>query len=516
MKKFLFLLFVVFTMDAWSQIKSETDGNVWGDWEVYQTCSSSDIGGNTYIWETLFMCQYPSEVELMKRTDENGNIEFKLVNLFGTEDFIMSYDSQKDKVYWSKTETKYVVPSHIVPPSFKPLEYVTVNAGYGEFHPKRGLKMNLFFMCMETQTGQYYGYNTYNKFISPTVVSPSYSIYFHESHPNSEYGIIRANSENYLTHFKYVVVSETNRNTSDINNYLDYLKGYSEKIPDSEWVVAVGEMDANTEVYVPFEKTGYHIVYVVGYDNDGDWLTQTSKGTFATLIDGENWVKLGKGRMVEPEIANAPYTNGFEPILDAQTLKWLGKEYEVDVEMHRYKTGLFRVVNPLGENTPFEDFSMIIPDSLYQTRPYLHKREFIFDRTSGKQYYIIIHAEEPNDVWCEYSLLGANFIQNDSGVLEDVTTSLYYSLYNISPCCLELVDNVIKTKDEYKSAYQLNGAKFYFELQLPENSKLEDIDNVIDNLPPQYYDINGHEVETPRKGFYIVKKGNKVFKKINH
>lgn len=507
MRRFYCFFIVFFSpMIILSQINSHQENK---NWYHLFNCHTTGYDMDTYswYWDYIFQMDYPRSIELMRCDNNDGSSELKLVGFLGGEDFIMSYNPELDKVSWEETTTNC---PNLYDSS---MGNIRVYSGVGNFNVKRGLDINLFFP-MTKQNGNDLGYNVKFHFKYPEVVNVSYQLDFKEEYPNSDIGIVEFTENWKLSYIKYVVIEGTNNNNDEIYEYIKGNRTINDLKLNIGEDINASNLDVKTasfvngrtiELKIPFYKTSPYTIYIVGYDNEDDWLIMDKKVAFATLIENDKWIPLGKGKMTEPIVANAPYS--FSPDIDVEVPNWLGMEYDVYVEKSKNMDGLYRIVNPMGKGTPFENFTFFIDFGMTS-----HKSEFLFDKNSGKQYFIIIHAEDPDNVWCEPSLMGAVRCQNDD-TYDEITTASGFDYYNIygRKCSLELVDNVIRTRDRF-----FPEAKYKFELKLPQQSSMEGVNIDNDNCRTIYYNLQGQIIDNPTTGLYIIKRGGKVSKKIIH
>jgi len=180
-------------------------------------------------------------------------------------------------------------------------------------------------------------------------------------------------------------------------------------LAESDIANAVAEIEADTEAeqirdteylitYTPDdEEGGDYTIVAVGYDEKSVKVFDTAYTfTFTTVKAESKWKKLGE----------AVYTDGFFYGVFNEDIG--GETWNVKVEQHKERPGLYRIVNPYksgdgGDGWPIADPSIDIPGN----------------------HYITINAENPDGVYIEESELGIRLNVQDGPVKVNSEANLY-------------------------------------------------------------------------------------------
>lgn len=136
--------------------------------------------------------------------------------------------------------------------------------------------------------------------------------------------------------------------------------------------------DENTNLMFQLSENGTYTIVVVGYDEGGNAVYDTSYTfEYNTVMQESEWESIGW----------ASYTDGFfinpwyNPTMGGQT-------WDVEIEEHKDRAGYFRIVNPYAE----WPINLSVGGALIDS----------------KKYYLYINAEDPDGVYIEDSNSGIN------------------------------------------------------------------------------------------------------------
>lgn len=221
------------------------------------------------------------------------------------------------------------------------------------------------------------------------------------------------------------------------------------------------------------DHSGKYVIGVVTYDEEGTPKeSATTSFRFTSSKDGaETWNTLGLAQYTDDIIA---------PLYSADCIS-----YEIEIQESASRPGVYRLVNPYGENYPYNEPG---------------------DWDASKNYYLEINAQDPEGVYIELQDLGIDW---GDGMFSAYSLAGMYldngeSLEDVKAAglCGTLVDGII-TFPEKSLIAVLGGDMYYannnssFKVVFPEGAK---------SLPKKLSAISGHRASFQPLKYEIVSK----------
>ncbi len=445
-------------------VASNTDVQ-WGEWYDYKTGTLAS--SSTYIYSQMFG-EMPTEVTIQRRDSGDGTQSQLLISkLFGDFDALFDYNPTDGTV------TFYDIDTRLKFPGYEDYDDVLIQMNSQTFYPKRETNFNFWFILIRANQS---GFNCPITFTPNDKPDGALDAEFTVDGVNATKATLKINQLGAdVATVKYAVLPRTALYMSDLS-LLD-----SE---DSELdVITLSVADATGySAEIPLTSSGPWYVMMQVYDHENDVLNYTAKRVYTALDEPEKWKTLGKGEFTDGELT---YLISMASDTHTPLPEWYGQKntWEVEVQESVETPGLYRVVNPYTcEACPYDEAVMrhIIDGEVWNSQKYA------FYRTSGHNFYLIIHAENTENgiVWAVPTLAGYTFQQNDEidaapslkdyqlfSNISGVSTTNYNSL-NPSEATL-INDGGIFTATNSNSSFKLilPGAEDYsFTLSIDNNN----------------------------------------------
>lgn len=233
-------------------------------------------------------------------------------------------------------------------------------------------------------------------------------------------------------------------------------------------------------------------VVIAASDAEGTVVGGTVHYFFSDPNVDVDWKSIGEGEFTD-DLINSAYE------LEPET-------YKVQIEENVNTPGYYRIVNPYGE---------------------AHSASAEGDHALDHNHYIYIHAEDPEKVYTENSLLGyedeelglAGISSEVKNMMAD--TEIDYEEEDLQPYYGTMVKNVI-TFPEYSIWLTFSGdpdSEYYanvnnaFRIVIPEVTAISEVEAPAEGQAT-YVNLQGMRVNRPANGLYIRLQGNKAVKTI--
>lgn len=163
--------------------------------------------------------------------------------------------------------------------------------------------------------------------------------------------------------------------------------------------VPAAEFEGYTKNF-KFEKSGPWYLYFAFYDAEGYRVTYGYADAIANLKEEGKWQNIGKGTYTDMLYHSLYTTYILNNDLVGTLPDWMDTySWEVDVEESVTTPGLYRIPNPYRGDCPYGTLI-----AKYENTEYSYTYELSVDPEND--YYIILHGENPEYPWTEYTNSG--------------------------------------------------------------------------------------------------------------
>ncbi len=383
----------------------------WTDWREFSKVS---VGiENPWAYSEMFG-NPPAELRMMIRDDmaNPGRSQLSLPGLFGQYDMIGEYDPATTEIKWQNINTGDYFPgmseSSTVP--------VVINFGANSsqtLNPKRIWVLNVWFLfiCSSSSVPDM-GYNFEIKLTPESYVPAGFDLRCPTLLSTNNFTFDITEIFGNIDKIRYAIAKEPYAKISldaAANNNSELVTVYTEDTADRN----------NMTVTLSVEESGPYSLTVCGIDADGDYLTTHTTVIYAELPENGKWKSIGTGFYTD-ELCRGMLDQIIEErlALDLTYPAWIDEAkqgWNVEVEESVATPGLYRVKNPYRGH--FETYTY--------TSPYGYESGVIVDNQNN--YYLIIHAENPDNIWVEQMPSGVKAPGADGWTYYNV----YYNPYAV-------------------------------------------------------------------------------------
>ena len=294
-----------------------------------------------------------------------------------------------------------------------------------------------------------------------------------------------------------------NFDTYKYDNVIDRIIDKDENLMIMYWMA--GDIMAT-----PMEGPGVYTLGAVAYDENDQVLSTATCTVYNMPTESWNWTSLGNAKVSEDFLRET-----FTMNLDNAGISHDGPaEYEVEIQESTATPGLYRLVNMYGPSHPYAPIFEYLNEFPVYTYIDCSNPEFcyIYNMPTG----FIVKGDTSGEIklGCEPSVYLDEGFTFD-WVLEEMPEAfgkLNDGTITFTPSQIYLSVPVYK---EYFDVDWIKAEMFTennFTVTLPGGSGVNNV-NSTDGVN-EYFDLNGHRIDAPARGVYILRNGDKVQKVI--
>ena len=367
--------------------------DLWGDW--YEFDNGVFYYGNAY--SALGLTEPNVRTTVLRRDNaaDSTKAQLNFTGIFSGTDFIVNLDTETMFMTWDDMELPYTNEASTYDGQHLWLMGTTAT-GQFVWSPKNDMVTFFYFLVAPG-----YGYQSSGAgYVSnkKPIPRPRLTMVEHDTdclntrYLSAYYGNTATQAsfdyepDSIITYAEYIWYKAPGY-IDESGNVVRYLDNFSYKSEISK-ELKPGRLNLDF-----FDGPGIYTLAVRFYDKDNDCLISSRVSCLSNLYDTYEWETLGTGKLEIPLFSDyAVWSPGMTPYCTyTPDVASIGA-YEVTVERRKDNHNIYRVVNPFGQGTPFENITSV---SAQFSDGFLSSDDDFITFFHDQDYYLVFDNSDP-------------------------------------------------------------------------------------------------------------------------